>query len=106
MSTPYATSPVFSTSEEEMYDVPHGLPLYNREPCFSPLQETHETRSSYPDQVVPDTWITETPPSAQPEPEAWSPPSAQPGQDMDDIKLPPHVLEHLDNSQLSAGYEV
>lgn len=31
---------------------------------------------------------------------------AQPEQDMDDIKLPPHVLEHLDNSQLSAGFYV
>jgi hypothetical protein len=31
---------------------------------------------------------------------------AQPEQDMDDIKLPPHVLEHLDNSQLSSGSDV
>lgn len=31
---------------------------------------------------------------------------AQPDKDMDDIKLPPHVLEHLDNSQLSAGSDV
>ena len=115
-----ASSTLSVSSGEPDYPT-HGLPLWDRYPSFSPLQVRGEAWSPplpsaqpepeawspfQPAQMVPYNWITETPPSAQPEPEDWSPPSAQPEQDMDDIKLPPHVLEHLDNSQLSSGSDV
>jgi len=89
-----ASSTLSASSGEPDYPT-HGLPLWDLYSSFSPLQVRGEAWSPFqPAQVVPYNWITETPPSAQPE------------QDMDDIKLPPHVLEHLDNSQLSAGSEV
>jgi hypothetical protein len=73
-----ASSTLSVSSGEPDYPT-HGLPLWDRYPSFSPLQVRGK---------------------------AWSPPSSQPEQDMDDIKLPPHVIEHLDNSQLSYGYGV
>jgi hypothetical protein len=118
-----SASSTLSVSSGEPYYPAHGLPLWDRYPYFSPLQVRGEAwlppplfPSAQPEpegwspfqpaQIVPYNWITETPPSAQPDPEDWSPPLPQPEQDMDDIKLPPHVLEHLDNSQVSSGYEL
>ena len=110
-----ASSTLSASSGEPDYPT-HGLPLWYSDPSFSPIQVRSEAWSPLPPpsaqpepeacspfqpaQVVPYNGITETPLSAQHEPEDWSPPSAQPEQDMDDIKLPPHVLEHMDNSQL------
>jgi hypothetical protein len=93
-------------SEEPDYPT-HGLPLCDPYPSFSPLQGTSEAWSSYQDQVVPEFSIPDTSPSVQQAqfvPETWipeTPPSAQPEQYMTDYKLPPNILEHMDNSQLS-----
>src|SRR4051812_27045219 len=110
--TPYATSPTLYASSEEPDYPTHGLPLCDPYPSFSPLQATSEAWSSYQDQVVPEFCIPDTSPSVQQAqfvPETWipeTPPSAQPEQHMTDYKLPPHVLEHLDNTQLSAEPEL
>jgi hypothetical protein len=108
--TPYATSPtLYAYSEEPDYPT-HGLPLCDPYPSFSPLQGTSEAWSSYKDQVVPEFCIPYTSPSVQQAqfvPETWTPETpAQPEQHMTDYKLPPHVLEHLDNTQLSAEPEL
>lgn len=113
-----ASSTLSASSGEPDYPT-HGLPLWDRYPSFSPLQVRGEPWSPssaqpesepwspfQPAQVVPYNGITETPLSARSEPEDWSPPSAQPEQDTDDVKFPPHVLEHMDNTQLTSGYDV
>lgn len=84
-----ASSPTLSASSGKPDYPTHGLPLLDGYPSFSPFQGTSEASSSYQAQFVPETWIPETPSSAQPE------------QHRSDYKLPPHVLEHLDNTQLS-----
>lgn len=98
-STPYNTSPICSLNEEWEY-----LGDY---PPFSPLQDADEEYPSQQAQVVPDFWVPETPLAVQETlsvSQTWMleiPPSAQREHHMDDCKYPPHVLEQMDNSQLS-----
>jgi hypothetical protein len=114
-----------SVASQESYSTLPG------EVSFSPLQDTYEGWSSPQSQAVPDTcpsgyhthglpihnpgehqdWFSGYPihglpiqnPGYHPEcPTPETPFSAQPGED-NDYKLPPHILENMDNSQLSAG---
>lgn len=123
MSTPYITSPSVA-SQQSYTSLPEGV-------SFSPLQDTHEGWSSPQSQAVPDTcpsgyhthglpipnpgehqdWFSGYPIHGLPFqnsgyhqecPTPETPFSAQPGED-NDYKLPPHILEYMDNSQLSAG---